>query len=262
MRSLWGHMTENTTKKTISRRAVAGGMAWSVPAIAFASAAPAATVSPLFTVDPVGGACKYPGNSTNGVFQAYMIPVQITNIANERVCVSYVSGSVTFERNVPSGSPGWWTDKPHLPGAAPLVGDVCLDPGDWRTLYYVIDNAGNSGNRAGVLTGTYLGTGQTTGRQSTAQISVSFTATPPDCTTGEAFVEPSPTEAAAASPTTAAEPSPATSAAPTTTAESSQAAAPATTETAAPASAAETTAPASPTASPEVAATETQRQQP
>lgn len=221
MRSLWGHMTENTTKKTISRRAVAGGMAWSVPAIAFASAAPAATVSPLFTVDPVGGACKYPGNSTNGVFQAYMIPVQITNIANERVCVSNVSGSVTFEGSVPDGSPAWWTNKPHLPGAAPLVGDVCLDPGESRTLYYVIDNAGNSGNRAGVLAGTYLGTGQTTGRQSTAQISVSFTATPPDCTTGEAFVEPSPTEAAEASPTTAAEPSPATSAAPTTTAEPS-----------------------------------------
>ena len=221
MRSLWGHMTENTTKKTISRRAVAGGMAWSVPAIAFASAAPAATVSPLFTVDPVGGACKYPGNSTNGVFQAYMIPVQITNIANERVCVSNVSGSVTFEGRVPSGSPKWWTDKPHLPGAAPLVGDVCLDPGKLRTLYYVIDRAGNSGNRAGVLAGTYLGTGQTTGRQSTAQISVSFTATPPDCTTGKAFVEPSPTEAAEASPTTAAEPSPATSAARTTTAEPS-----------------------------------------
>lgn len=246
MRSLWGHMTENTTKKTISRRAVAGGMAWSVPAIAFASAAPAATVSPLFTVDPVGGACKYPGNSTNGVFQAYMIPVQITNIANERVCVSNVAGSVTFVGNVPSGSPEWWTNKPHLPGAAPLVGDVCLDPGDSRTLYYVIDNAGNSGNRAGVLTGTYLGTGQTTGRQSTAQISVSFTATPPDCTTGEAFVEPSPTEAAEASPRTAAEPSPTSPAEPTVTAEPSPAtsAAPTTTAEPTPTAPAESSAPA------------------
>lgn len=255
MRSLWGHMTENTTHKTISRRAVAGGMAWSVPAIAFASAAPAATVSPLFTVDPVGGACKYPGKKY-GLDHAYMIPVQITNIANERVCVSYVSGSVTFERNVPSGSPGWWTDKPHLPGAAPLVGDVCLDPGDWRTLYYVIDNAGNSGNRAGVLTGTYLGTGQTTGRQSTAQISVSFSTTPPKCETvlpGSGSTE---SDAPAAQESTPVTPEAVPGA------ESSQAAAPATTETAAPASAAETTAPASPTASPEVAATETQRQQP
>ena len=219
MRSLWGHMTENTTKKTISRRAVAGGMAWSVPAIAFASAAPAATVSPLFTAQ-AGNVCKYPGGSVSGVKHAYMFPLTVTNIANEKVCVKIVGGQVTFDSGGTAGTPKWYTRPPHLGGVL-APNEVCIPAGGSVTYYYVVDKTGNSANESGTVRGVFQGTGSETGRQSTEYVDVAFSSTPPDCKSGDAVVEPSPTEAAAASPTTAAEPSPTSPAEPTVTAEPS-----------------------------------------
>lgn len=46
----------------ITRRTVAKGMAWSVPAVAVAAAAPAFAASKIITVEAVGSACKHPGN--------------------------------------------------------------------------------------------------------------------------------------------------------------------------------------------------------
>lgn len=216
-------MTENTTKKTISRRAVAGGMAWSVPAIAFASAAPAATVSPLFTAQ-AGIVCKYPGGSVRGVKHAYMFPLTFTNIANEEVCVKIVGGYVTFDSGGTVGTPEWYINPPHRGGVL-APNEVCIPAGGSVTYYYVVDETGNSANESGTVRGVFQGTGSETGRQSTEYVDVAFSSTPPDCKSGQAVAEPSSAEAAAASPTTAAEPtvtaepSPTAPAEPTTTAE-------------------------------------------
>ena len=43
-------MTEDTTKLGVSRRTLAKGAAWSVPAVAVAGAAPAYAVSPTTTL--------------------------------------------------------------------------------------------------------------------------------------------------------------------------------------------------------------------
>lgn len=246
-------MTENN-KKTISRRAVAGGMAWTVPAIAFASAAPAATVSPLYTVS-TGNVCKYAGGSVDGVKHAYMFPLTLTNVATEELCVKIVSGLITFDSGRTAGKPEWYSRPPHQGGV--LAPDtVCIPVGESVTYYYVVNNMGNSANESGTAVGTFLGTGAETGRKDEKTVRVAFGSTPPKCETvlpGSGSTE---SDAPAAQESTPVTPEAVPGA------ESSQAAAPATTETAAPASAAETTAPASPTASPEVAATETQRQQP
>ncbi|SFV23735.1 hypothetical protein [Micrococcus terreus] len=246
-------MTENN-KKTISRRAVAGGMAWTVPAIAFASAAPAATVSPLYTVS-TDNVCKYPGEKVKGVKHAYMFPLTLTNVATEEVCVQIVSGIVTFDSGRKDGDPEWYSKPPHKGGV--LAPDtVCIPVGESETYFYVVDDTGNSANESGTAVGTFLGTGAETGRKDEKTVRVAFDSTPPKCETvlpGSGSTE---SDAPAAQESTPVTPEAVPGA------ESSQAAAPATTETAAPASAAETTAPASPTASPEVAATETQRQQP
>lgn len=236
MRSLWGHMTENATKKTISRRAVASGMAWSVPAIAFASAAPAATVSPLFTAQ-AGTVCKYPGGSVTGVKHAYMFPRTLTNVANEEVCVKIVEGYVTFAIGQPVGTPKWYINPPHS-GNVLAPNEVCLPAGGSVTYYYVVDQTGSSANRSGTVRGVFQGTGSETGRQSTEHVGVAFSSTPPDCESGAAAVGPSQTGAAETTQTTTSEPSPATSAEPTSTAdtipaETAEASAPAVSESAA-----------------------------
>ena len=229
-------MTENTTKKTISRRAVAGGMAWSVPAIAFASAAPAATVSPLFTAQ-AGTVCKYPGGSVKGVKHAYMFPLTVTNVANEEVCVKIVGGYVTFASGQTAGTPKWYINPPHS-GNVLAPNEVCLPAGGSVTYYYVVDQTGSSANQSGTVRGVFQGTGSETGRQSTEYVDVAFNSTPPGCTSGSAAVEPSQTEAAQTAQATTSEPSPATSAEPTSTAEAipaetAEASAPAVSESAA-----------------------------
>ena len=68
-------------KSGISRRTVAKGMAWSVPAVALAVAAPAYAASPCTPVPSFGGAsCKCPGGSTNVKFGYILqICVQVGN---------------------------------------------------------------------------------------------------------------------------------------------------------------------------------------
>lgn len=64
----------------INRRTVTKGIAWSVPAVAIASAAPAfASSGPKPTLSFLG-ACKYPGNNCGGeVKHAYGFRFQVTN---------------------------------------------------------------------------------------------------------------------------------------------------------------------------------------
>lgn len=232
-------------------------MAWSVPAIAFASSAPAATVSPLYTVS-TGNVCKYPGRSVGDVKHAYMFPLTLTNVANEEVCIEIVSGSVNFDSGRTAGKPAWYTTPPHEGGVL-APNRVCIPVGGSVTYYYVVNNTGNSANESGTAVGTFLGTGSATGRQDQKTVRVAFGATPPDCKTGAPAVEP--TESAAPATQEAA---PAAPEAPAT-AEASQPAAPAATEPATPAVAAtDVAAPvseptvATETVAPEVAATKQQ----
>lgn len=77
--------------KGLSRRTIAKGAAWSVPAVALASAAPAIAASGGGPLSLVGTPCKLPGNSAQGcanVFaglpglnpdKAFAVPLLVTN---------------------------------------------------------------------------------------------------------------------------------------------------------------------------------------
>lgn len=235
-------MTENTTKKTVSRRAVAGGIAWSVPAIALASAAPAAATSPLIDVElSTGNACKYPGNGPGDMFHAYRFPLTVKNITGETVCVTITSGYVIFTgQTQPAGSAGWYSQPPRYNpenSGTPAPSSVCIPAGGSVTIYYIINRTGSSGNTSGTAYGSFLATGQSTGRQSEASASTTFPNLPP-CSDLEAASGSAPQQSSATE-----------SSAVETTAPAAESAAP---ETAAPAEAAtsEAAAPAAPSAEP------------
>ena len=73
-------MTDKTSlsQSTVSRRSVAKGMAWAVPAIAVAGAAPAFAVSGDITVVP-NSACKSPGASCSVYNKGYALGFTVTN---------------------------------------------------------------------------------------------------------------------------------------------------------------------------------------
>lgn len=73
-------MTESTSSG-ISRRTLAKGAAWAVPAVALASTVPAYAASgeDCVTVGYAGGACKRPGNSEKDAPKAYELGFVFTN---------------------------------------------------------------------------------------------------------------------------------------------------------------------------------------
>ena len=83
--------TDAPQRGRVTRRTVAKGVAWSVPAVAVASAAPALAASGSPPASAVGTACKLPGNSAQGcadIFaglpgldpsKAFAIPLLISN---------------------------------------------------------------------------------------------------------------------------------------------------------------------------------------
>jgi hypothetical protein len=83
--------------RKLGRRTVAKGMAWSVPAVAVAAAAPALAASGAPPTPAVGTACKLPGNSASGcadIFaglpgldptKAFAVPLLITNNTNKPI---------------------------------------------------------------------------------------------------------------------------------------------------------------------------------
>ena len=74
-------------KSGISRRTVAKGMAWSVPAIALAVPTPAYAVASPGFITLTGEGCKLPGNATD-IFKGYAFEAFITNPTNTSVTVS------------------------------------------------------------------------------------------------------------------------------------------------------------------------------
>jgi hypothetical protein len=74
-------------KSGISRRTVAKGMAWSVPAIALAVPTPAYAVASPGFITLTGDGCKLPGNATD-IFKGYAFEALINNPTNTAVTVS------------------------------------------------------------------------------------------------------------------------------------------------------------------------------
>ena len=76
----------------INRRTVTKGIAWSVPAVAIAGAAPAfASSPPKVTIESTGLACKLPGKSCNnqvGVVKGYVIRVKACSTADVTVTIT------------------------------------------------------------------------------------------------------------------------------------------------------------------------------
>ncbi|TQM58476.1 hypothetical protein FBY41_3843 [Humibacillus xanthopallidus] len=91
----------------VSRRSVAKGIAWSVPAVAVASAAPALAASGAAPVPTFISACKYPGNSCSTRPKGYSLYFQIANPTSKTIYVYTVSianlsgSALSFQFSVP-----------------------------------------------------------------------------------------------------------------------------------------------------------------
>lgn len=69
----------------LSRRTIAKGLAWTVPAVAVASAAPAMASSGPAPSFSIGGAVKAPGNSCAPLRKGYGVPITVTNNDNREI---------------------------------------------------------------------------------------------------------------------------------------------------------------------------------
>lgn len=82
-------MTSDTHPR-VSRRSVTKGVAWAVPAVAIASAAPKIAASPIVTVTQAGTACKQPGGSCAPYIKGYLQPLQICNNSTQSITVTII----------------------------------------------------------------------------------------------------------------------------------------------------------------------------
>ena len=163
----------------INRRTVTKGIAWSVPAVALASAAPAFAASPGDIYGPtITIGCKLPGascSSRTGFQFGYTFTITLCNKDTEDVVVTfrpstiYVAGAsqtVPIYTGVNRGNP---------------VTTATIPAEDCRTFYIYVD-AGDSANAAitGEITFTYPGN---FGETHTGTVNVNIPATPPcnDC---------------------------------------------------------------------------------
>lgn len=145
-------MQKNTS--TLSRRKVTAGIAWSVPAVAAVSAAPAFAASPTCVTSDAGTVIKYPGNSSGyGLKQAYGFPVTITNPTRGTLRITAKSVSLTLDKKVLNADLQIYTADPCA-GGTPVAADsdlLVLEPGETITLWLVANNTGNSANTPGCI---------------------------------------------------------------------------------------------------------------
>lgn len=132
-------MTEGTTRFGVSRRTLAKGAAWSVPAVAVAAAAPAyAKSGPAATLEYVG-ACKFPGNSCARANKGYAFAFDVTNTSQETVYLC-------------DGADITVTQGDAILNALTHTGfgpTGCLEvaPGATGRAFFFFSGAGNSGNQ-------------------------------------------------------------------------------------------------------------------
>jgi hypothetical protein len=91
-------------RPAVSRRAVAKGVAWSVPAVTIASAAPALAASGERPAGEAGAGCKLSGSSCSDVFvKGYVFEVTLTNSTGETIFLYNEPGFlITVTENNPS----------------------------------------------------------------------------------------------------------------------------------------------------------------
>lgn len=144
----------------INRRTVAKGIAWSVPAVAVAGAAPAFAASPGF-VQFTGNACKEPGNSIPGVPDSKQYYVELV-ITNQTAVVL----NITFDGATVNGS-----NPINPPGFQATPTGATVPAYTKQTIVVRIGNWGNSANATVVLSYTVNGVSGTATK--------SFVDTPP-----------------------------------------------------------------------------------
>lgn len=148
------------TTPQISRRTVTAGLAWSVPAVAAVTAAPFAAASPICpSIDSVGDAIKFPGNSkVGGLKQAYGFPVSIKNTTSEAIVVSAAEALIVFNKfGSKSGAPLLYTADPCKGGELIEAGSskLIIEPGKTLDLFFVVNETGNSANDSGCITASF-----------------------------------------------------------------------------------------------------------
>lgn len=180
-------MQQNTS--SLSRRKVTAGLAWSVPAVAAVSAAPAFAASPICpNVGEVGEVVKFPGKNTNDIKQAYGFWVTVKNDTQETVTLTPSSVTVTFDKKPQkpfTGISSLYDGDPTKDGVLLTEDKLTLAPGQELQIFYVINNTGDSANDSGCIEGTIgvslVGAPQTSGQMcsSVPVPKVCFEETPP-----------------------------------------------------------------------------------
>lgn len=136
-------MTEET-KFSVSRRTLAKGAAWSVPAVAVAAAAPAYAASGAAPKLTYLGACKYPGNNCDGaVFQGYAFQFDVKNESSEDIHICKPSLAAPD-----SGLPTTTAWVPYSGTNASADGQCLKIPaGTTGSVAFFFTNTGNSANK-------------------------------------------------------------------------------------------------------------------
>ena len=154
-----------------SRRTLARGVAWSVPVVAVATAAPAFAVSRVPPRPVFLGACKFPGNSCRKAEKGYAFAFQVTNL--DARTLAFCSASLSI--NDPNPFPG--VNFTYTGGCFEIAG------GATGTAFFFFSGSGDSANSpfTGSITIRYANGCGTCATDSVAlaPIPIVVTATPP-----------------------------------------------------------------------------------
>ncbi|WP_404381889.1 hypothetical protein LL946_14635 [Knoellia locipacati] len=144
-------MSEHLEERRISRRTIAKGAAWAIPAVPLVVATPAYAASGGGPTIVLGDACKLPGNSCGNVFvKGYIFDVTITNNTDKDIYLYNETGYlITFAEDAPAITLFF---QAAIIATGPNAGDVVtfpylLEPGESIALIF---NAGENGNSQNV----------------------------------------------------------------------------------------------------------------
>lgn len=187
--------TPNTSsQRTVSRRTVAKGMAWAVPAVTVAGALPASAVSGTVSASFLS-ACKNPGNSCNLYPTGYVVGFTVTNNTTKQIQINIDCVTDATLNNAPVmlsviGSESW-----------------LIDQGQSQTIYVGLSDNGSSPEAAisGTAHYTWWAPDETPADCSYGSVNFNAADTPPceSGTTGQNRLCPPP---ATGTPTTGANP--------------------------------------------------------
>jgi len=144
-------MTEQREDRRISRRTIAKGAAWAIPAVPLVMATPAYAASGGGPTIILGDACKLPGASCSGVFvKGYIFDATVCNNTDKDIYLYDEPGyEITFSENSPAISLFF---EAAVVATGPNAGDVItfpylLEAGECIALIF---NAGENGNSQNV----------------------------------------------------------------------------------------------------------------